>query len=326
MSEKRDGTVIGIDGGGTHTRVMIADLSGRVLSYIQSGSSSIYKDLRAKENMQQAMKEALERARVNPAEVKMLAAGVAGLDTESDYEWVQPLTSLNGLACPRKHVNDAVVAHYGAFLAEPGIVSISGTGSIIYARTETGREIKNYDLHHYAASAARSLAMEATFELLAGNSDDSDSGLTRDILHFWKASNVQELSLLALQGFIKEPLERNRKFAELAPFVTKAAMQHSRLARRVCDRAIRQITVGTELLASYFSEPEVSVTFMGSVAQSDYFQQQLTAAMARGNNKKYRLVQPAFTPVAGAVLLAYRELGIEITPQILSNLSYACKT
>lgn len=320
MREERKGTVIGIDGGGTHTRVMIADLSGRVLSYTQSGSSSIYKDLHAKDNMQQALKEALEQAHVTPAEITMLAAGIAGLDRDSDYEWVQPLTALSGLACPRKHVNDAVVAHYAAFLGEPGIVSISGTGSTIYARTETGSEITNFALHHYAASAARLLAMEAMFELLAGNTDDSDLDLLQDILDFWKVDHIKELAQLAFEGFIEDPLERNRKFAQLAPSITEAAVEQSSLAQRVCDDAIRQIIVGTELLASYFSEPEVRVAFTGSVAQSEYFQHQLASRISNGNNKKYRMVQPMLPPVAGAVVLAYKELGITITPQMLDNL------
>lgn len=325
MREEGQGAVIGIDGGGTHTRVMIADLSGQILSYTHSGSSSIYKDLRAKENMQQALEEALGQANLKPAGVNMLVAGIAGLDRDSDYEWVQPLTALSGLTCPRKHVNDAVVAHYAAFLGEPGIVSISGTGSTIYARTETGREIINFNLHHYAPSAARLLAMEAMFELLAGSTDGSDSDLIQDIIDFWKVNAVEELAQLALEGFIKDPLERKRRFAQLAPSITKAAMRQSSLAQRVCDHAIRQVIVGTELLAAYFSEAEVRVAFTGSVAQSEYFQQQLASGMRNGNNKKYRLVQPALPPVAGAVVYAFKELGITITPQILNNLGRACK-
>lgn len=321
----KDGAVIGIDGGGTHTRVMVADLSGNVLSYIQSGSSSIYKDSRANENMQQAIEEALKQAKISANEVRLLTAGIAGLDSESDGEWVEKLTARNNLACPRKHVNDAVVAHYGAFLAKPGIMVISGTGSIIYAINEDRREIKNYDLHHYAASAARTLASEATYELLAGNSDKSDQAMMRAILRFWNVPTLHELSLLALRGFADDPLERNRRFAELAPFVTEAALNHSKLAQRVCDRAIDQIKVGIELLALYFSQDEVHVSFIGSVVQSEYFQQRILSVMKQGNNKQYRLVQPAVSPVVGAVLMALKELEIPIEPPLLNNLSRSHK-
>ncbi len=44
MESKTEGVVVGLDGGGTHTLVMVADLAGSVLSYTEKGASSIYKD------------------------------------------------------------------------------------------------------------------------------------------------------------------------------------------------------------------------------------------------------------------------------------------
>lgn len=48
------------------------------------------------------------------------------------------IDSNRGIDCLKQHVNDAVVAHSGALLKDPGIIVISGTGSIIYALTEEG--------------------------------------------------------------------------------------------------------------------------------------------------------------------------------------------
>src|SRR5947209_5935704 len=147
--------VVGIDGGGTHTRVMVMDFFGNVLSYVEKGSASLHKDLHAKQNVHQALTEALTVAQRDLHQVRGVAAGIAGYDSESDLDWVETLTDMEGLSCPRWHVNDAVVAHYGALMARPGIVAISGTGSIILARTEDGHYLRNYDFRHYAASAAR---------------------------------------------------------------------------------------------------------------------------------------------------------------------------
>lgn len=320
MVESVDEVVIGIDGGGTYTRVMVVDFCGHVLSYVEKGASSIYKDLNAAQNVQQAIEEALNRAGKHADQARMLTAGIAGFDSDSDYEWVQPLTAVEGLHCRKEHVNDAVVAHSGALITEPGIIVIAGTGSIIYAMTEEGQQIRNYDLHHYATSAARFLAYDATYELLAGNSNDSDLTLVKDMLQFWKVSSVEELSQLARHGFVADQRERNKIFAQLAPTITNAALHDSQLAQLVCDRAIHQIIVGVELLASYFSHSEVKVSFIGGVANSHYFQQQLTARMKAGNNRSYLVMQPAFSPVAGAVLLALKHLNIPMKPEILNNL------
>ncbi|MDR6879303.1 BadF/BadG/BcrA/BcrD ATPase family protein [Bacillus sp. 3255] len=234
ITRRTNEIVVGIDGGGTHTRVMAVDLAGHVLSYIENGASSIHKDLQAKENVQRAIKDALHEAGRSVSHVQALTAGIAGLDSKADLEWVIPLTAIEGLDCLKQHVNDAVVAHSGALLTEPGIIVIAGTGSIIYAANEVGEQIRNYDLHHYAASAARFLAYDATFEILSGNIDDSDHELVSDILQFWDLSTVKELSQLARQGFIADQRERNRKFAQIAPLITEAAMHNSKLAARIC--------------------------------------------------------------------------------------------
>jgi len=316
-----DDVVIGIDGGGTHTRVMVADFKGNVLSYIEKGSSSLHKDLQASHNVRRSIEEALSQAGSNVKQVRALTAGIAGYDNESDLEWVHSLTEVEGLDCLKAHVNDAVIAHSGALLTEPGIVVISGTGSIIHAVTEDGRQIRNYDLHHYAASAARFLAYDATFELLAGNIDDSDEELASDILEFWNLSSVKELSQIALRGFVADKRERNRRFGELAPTITKAAVQNSQLAQIVCDRAVHQIMVGVEILASYFSNREIKVSLIGSVINSEYIQQGLVSRLIVGKNRRYQLTQPTFSPVAGAVLLALKQFETSIEPGLLHNLS-----
>lgn len=321
MEDYNKRIVIGIDGGGTHTRVIVADTKGTVLSYVERGSSSIYKDLQARENVYQALVQALHESGRNVSEVVGLVAGIAGYDSEADLDWVEALTDLPGLNCAKLHVNDAVVAHSGALLSEPGIIVISGTGAIIFSVTEEGKHIRNYDLHQYAASAARFLGYDATYELLSGNVQAQDQQLIQSILQFWNVASVEDLSQLALKGFITDERKRNRRFAELAPKITEFAIKSSPLAQTVCNRAIHQITVGVEILASYFSEPEVKVALIGSVVNSEYFQQQLASRMSEGNNKKYSIVTPAHPPVTGAVLMAFKQLDIIITPQMLENLT-----
>lgn len=321
MENYRNRIVVGIDGGGTYTRVMVADTEGRILSYVEKGASSLNKDLQARENVYQALAQALQESEKDVSDVAALTAGIAGLDSKDDLNWVGPLTDFPGLTCIKQHVNDAVVAHSGALLSEPGIIVISGTGSIIFAVTEDGEQIRNYDLHQYAASAARFLAYDATYEVLAGNTQENDQKLVQSILKFWAVPSVHELSMLALKGFITDRRERDRRFAELAPTITECAIQRCTLAQTVCNRAVHEIMVGVEILASYFSEPEVKVAFIGSVVNSEYFRQQLASRMNEGNNKRYCIVSPAYSPAAGAVLMALKQIGITVTRQLLQNLA-----
>ncbi|EFM12478.1 conserved hypothetical protein [Paenibacillus curdlanolyticus YK9] len=79
--------------------------------------------------------------------------------------------------------------------------------------------------------------------------------------------------------------------------------------------------MGVEMLAIYFSKAEVNVSLIGSVLNSDYFQQQLTSKLSEGKNKMYKLTKPAFPPVAGAVLLALKQLNLPIEEELMTNLS-----
>src|SRR5690242_16709096 len=54
--------VVGMDGGGTHTRAMIADLEGKVLAYAETGGSNPSHHPRAEENARDAIRQALAAA------------------------------------------------------------------------------------------------------------------------------------------------------------------------------------------------------------------------------------------------------------------------
>ncbi|MGG1634514.1 BadF/BadG/BcrA/BcrD ATPase family protein [Paenibacillus sp. FSL K6-3182] len=321
MHLQEEQVVIGIDGGGTHTRVMVCSHRGHVLSYLERGSASIYKDEMAAENVQGAITQALQQAGRTPYHALALVAGIAGLDSPSDLEWIKTLTKLPGLTCPMWHVNDAVSAHRGALMGEQGIVVIAGTGSIIVGMTDDGQMIRNYDFHHYAASAARFVAYDAVYEMLAGNCDDTDRELREAMLVHWNVSTAQQLADIAKKGFADDRRTRDKQFGKFAPAVTEAAERGSSLAIRVCNRAIDQIKVGIEMIASSFYSEEVAVTFTGSVANSPYFIRELGEKLRQGNNKRYTVVQPKFPPVVGSVLLALKQLDIAIDDDVIHNLS-----
>ncbi|MEK5448090.1 N-acetylglucosamine kinase [Paenibacillus sp. FSL R7-0331] len=312
--------VIGIDGGGTNTRAIAADIHGNILACSIKGSASIYRESSVQANVQSAITEVISQGGIKESRVIGIAAGIAGFDSPEDLEWVAPLTAVPGLACPRWHVNDALIAHYGAHLARPGIIAIAGTGSILIAINEEGRYLRNYDFHHYAASAARLLGYEAVFEVLAGLTDFSDERLVARMLAHWEVTSVEELYSLASGGFDADRKARDRHFGRFAPVVTKEAELGSSASIRVCSRAIRQMITGVELLGAAFREPTVPVAFIGSVAGSRYFQDKLRDGLKAAPNKLYKMVTPQLPPAAGAILYALEQAGRPVTDEVIRRL------
>lgn len=312
--------IIGIDGGGTHTRVVATDLSGRVLATVRAGAASPNKTAHARENVQGAIRDVVSQSGHSLADVAGLVAGIAGLDSPGDQEWANTFTDLPEMDCPRLHVNDAVVAHAGALRSLPGIIAISGTGSIVFGVTESGRHLRNYDFRHYASSAARHLSYDAVYRILAGSTRPEDDEFTAQILAFWNATDLSELHEQGTTGFVADNNDRTRLFGEMAPLVTTAARNGVPLARAVCDAAVAALAIGIKLVGNGFASETVSVALIGSVINSNYIKQGVRRTLAESTTKRYQILETAFPAEIGAVLMALSRHGVPIDDAIICTL------
>ncbi|WP_195574119.1 N-acetylglucosamine kinase [Paenibacillus sp. 1001270B_150601_E10] len=317
--------VIGIDGGGTHTRAIAARMDGTIIGDVQTGCCNPNKDERAEEHVKDAIVSVLERADAVAEDVAGLCAGLAGIETEEDLSWAESFTSVPGIACPKKLVNDSYVAHAGAFLGEAGIMAISGTGSVVFGLNEQGRLLRNQDFHHYAG-AARHLAFDCVYRILAGYAGEEDQGLVTEVLHYWKVDSVAQLYEQGMEGFALGVHEQMRMFGKMGPIVTRAAKEGSPLAMHVCTQLADALDIGVRLIGAGFAEEQVQVAFMGSVIQDDYIAGLLTERLIRHipGSKQYQVVQPCLSPTIGAVWLALKECGASIDASVMNHLEQGC--
>lgn len=309
-----------MDGGGTYTRALVADLTGRVLGRAESGPANPDKTPCAAENVQQAIRSALAQAGKRPAQVAALVVGIAGLDRPEDQEWAERFGALPGLACSKQYVNDAVVAHAGALGSRPGVIAIAGTGSIVFAVTPEGRHLRNFDFRHYAYASARHLGYELMHRLIAGEAGPEDTLLLTAIHKFWNTRELDELRELGANGFVTDDYERIRRFGALGPLVTEAAWNNSPLAQGVCRRAGEALVTGIRLVGGGFGAVEVPVALIGGAARSRFMQQAVQEALDRYGAHPYRLAEPLFSCAAGAVLMALQAAGVVIDAGVQENL------
>lgn len=124
---------LGIDGGGSGCRAVIADAGGRVLGTGTAGPANINTDPDgARGSILEAAGAAMAGAGVRPAEVRA-ALGLAGANVEGAAARIA-----HGLGFARvRVVTDAVIAALGALGDDDGIVAVMGTGSV-FTRTAGG--------------------------------------------------------------------------------------------------------------------------------------------------------------------------------------------
>ncbi len=317
--------VIGIDGGGTYTRALAADLNGRVLAQAQSGGANPSKNADAEQNIQTAIQQVISAAGCTPAQVVGLVAGIAGLDAPEDQAWAQRFTTIPGLSIKPYCVNDAVVAWAGALRLQPGIIVIAGTGCILFAVTETNRQVRNYDFWHYADATARNLAFDAVFRILAGEATPADDPLVQAILAYFGVKDSETLAWLAAENAASDEKTIIRRYSDCAPLITRAAEQGLPLACAVCDTAASALARGVRLLGSLFQSSNVAYALIGGVARSRYIQERLTGSLAGPANRRYTVIEPALSPEAGAVLMALHQQGIPVTDRLIQNLQMSSK-
>ena len=134
--------VIGIDGGGSKTRALVADEQGTVLGSADGPASAIRpgQEDRSAAIIAATARDALASIDVPDAVVRVLCAGVAGAGRAAPRDALASALESHGLADEVIVQPDAAVALEDAFGDGPGILLVAGTGSIAYGRGPAGAE------------------------------------------------------------------------------------------------------------------------------------------------------------------------------------------
>ena len=132
--------VVGVDGGGTKTRVLVADESGKSLADV-SGSASAVKPGEAERSAQviaETVALALATAELTHVMPKVLCVGVAGVGRETERQALWQALAAREIAEEVLVHADAMVALDDAFGDGAGVLLIAGTGSVAFGRGPTG--------------------------------------------------------------------------------------------------------------------------------------------------------------------------------------------
>jgi N-acetylglucosamine kinase-like BadF-type ATPase len=229
--------LLGIDGGGTRTTAWLAAGRGRVVARAEAGPSNPLKVgfEAAERELLRAARLALRRARVHDRTLDAVCVGLAGVDRPQVH---RPLVAWLRKSIPARHhllTSDAAIALQAAIGDSPGIMVISGTGSIGYGRNQRGRVLRSggwgttfddvgsgYDLGRKAIAAAlRALDGRGRRTRLGGK--------------VCRALHLDDITQVILR-----PLAPHQ-IAALFPLVLEAARHGDRVARELCEEAGRDL-------------------------------------------------------------------------------------
>lgn len=316
--------VIAADAGGTFSRVGCFALDGSLLGSATGRGGSPYHQADAAANVADTTVRALQDAGRDAADAVALVAGLAMVSRagsnqgDGDNGWADDFFRVPGLRCERLILNDAVVAHRGALLGAPGIMVVTGTGSMILAIDADGTEIESGQFEHYAG-AARHLAYEAVQLILLGAAGPDDDEFVAAILRSWGADDVPGLRHVILGLAHVDRMEVRHRFGALAPLVTEAA-DRSPLADRALRDLARKTARGVGLLAPLIGGDRVTVSTTGGLATTPAFTARLADALDEDTYAPVALVPAVLDALRGAALIAYGTVGAATNRSVIDRL------
>jgi N-acetylglucosamine kinase-like BadF-type ATPase len=318
---------LGIDGGGTRTTAWLADERGRVLSRAEAGPSNPIKV-----GLEAAQREILRAAHqavaavynhrppLNPLlsekrskKIPLLAkegkqgwleavvAGIAGVDRPQVH---RPLSRWLRKAVPaRFHLltTDAAIALHAALGDAPGIIVISGTGSIAYGQDARGRLFRagGWGSQFDDAGSGFDLGRKAIAAAL--RACDGRGAHTQLAARICRALRLRDIPQIVARELTSQQI------AALFPLVIQAAGRRDRVARLLLDDAGRSLAELALALVRRlgWAKREIPVICAGGVFQASgrirrTFARHLRLAVPQARVRPLR--RP---PVEGALALAH---------------------
>ena len=298
---------LGIDGGQSSTKALLADETGKVIGRGRGGPCNHVASSEGRAKFLSALGDCLRQA-YHEAGLESTALHFASvcLGLSGGAEDKEAHTKELIASDKYKFTHDAEIALLGGTAGEPGIIIIAGTGSIAFGRNAQ-------------MQTARAGGWGYIFGDEGGGFDLARQALRR-ALQFeegWGKPTVLHKALLEVSG---EPTANSlmhqfynqfdrKQIASYAKLVTSAAEQGDEVALEVLKEASHSLTLYiTGVYDQLFKKAEtVQIVAVGGVFKSHVLTQQLMQNIY--TSILCPLGTPRFSPAAGALLEALRQDG-----------------
>ena len=294
---------LGIDGGGSKTSCLIGDETAVLGTGTAAGSNLVrVGEDQARESLASAIRQACTVANLKPDQITRACVGLAGAARPETAERIRGIVS-ELIPADITVVGDMVIALEAAFGSGPGVIVISGTGSIAYGRNREGQiaraggwgfAISDEGSGHWIGRTAVATAMRAWDENYGDNMP-----LLESLMKSWNLESREQLVLAANATPCPD-------FASLFPTVLTLAETGDRIAGDVLRQAGIQLAnlAGTVLMRLFADTEAVPVAMSGGVFSASALVRQVFYNSLRSEHPHAILNPGVIEPVRGALELA----------------------
>lgn len=299
--------IIGMDGGGTKTHGIISDLDGNPFAEVIGGSANFQMlgvDVVARSILKLIL-ELVQKVGCDFHDVKIIVIGLAGAGKEEDkskiYNGIVKIANEYNLKLPKLIIEtDARIALEGALMGGAGIVLISGTGSVMFAKDVNGEIHRVGGWGRFIGDEGSGFtigreALRAVAKFLDGRGEKT---ILKDLI-------FEKFKITDLREVVSKIYSGEFDLASVAPIVMEAGEMGDEIAIKILDDACYELLTHIKAMLgkSNFGE-RVKLVLMGGVLRNEnYLSKKLKKEITK-NFPQIDLIEPMASPAYGAIVYA----------------------
>lgn len=295
---------IGIDAGGSKTKIAIADEKSDIIYSASGNAANILKEgtKSAAKLVAGLINKSLSDSGIFPEDIAGTVIGAAGAGRKSDAEnFSAELEKFLSGRFETRVISDAEAALEGAFGGKPGCILISGTGSIAYGKDKNGNIYRSGGFGRLIGDegSGYSIGRKGLNEFSRQLDGRREKSLLYEVLKI-------KLNVKSPDDLISVVNAENFNIASVAPPVIETAPQGDKICLKIIDEETNElIDLGTSVFSkSQTGEKRLSLS--GSIISTENY---FSSTFKQKLYKKFpgiKIIEPEFPPETGAVLIAIK--------------------
>lgn len=299
---------IGIDGGGSKTKFLCFDSTGR-----ECGAATTVGTYCAQDGIDAVLsrlQDGISRSLPEETTDVLIGFGMPAYGENRKLDALAAQKIRETFAPMQVHIdNDAAIGWAGSLAMEPGISVVAGTGSIAYGRDASGKTERCGGWHEFFSDEGSGYWLGK--QLLQLFSQQSDGRLEKTVLYDLVCEELELQNDFDIITLVNQRYARSRKeTAALQKILLEAARLGDPQSLACYDRASEELSKLIVTVLNKLDFPQkVSVSYQGGLfAIPDLIRNPVAQKVrAAAFPREIDFCQPKLDPCRGAVLLAMAE-------------------
>jgi N-acetylglucosamine kinase-like BadF-type ATPase len=307
----RQPLVLGVDGGGTKTIGLVADVTGHVLARRESGASNVNVagfDGAAR-SLHKVITDCCDDVRCPPDELSAVVLGLAGAGDEATREKIRQTVSDLFVQEGKKPLtilveSDARAALEGAFGGTPGVVIVAGTGSVVMGKTDRGAVLSVGGWGRFLGDEGSGYSIGRTAVQAVTLVMDKRGEATK-----LKEKFAEQLQWHTRADIIRAVYQEKFDLSRLAPLVFETASHNDLVAQKILQNAALQLAEQARVVIMQMGIlRKVGLVMVGGLIDNENVYSNTLHMKLLKVLPQVEVRKPAQSPAHGAVLMALEEL------------------